>query len=69
MTPEELACWVADAPRSTRGSHRWRGRHARVLTAINETLETCAKITLELDSGRGNEKEIARTIRALKDGA
>lgn len=66
MTIEEFACWIADAPRSTPGSHRWRGRHDRVLSALNETLEACAEIALSIDSGRGNEKEIAKAIRRLK---
>lgn len=69
MTPEELACWIADSPpkRVSRGGLRWRALHDRALKAIHETLEHAAEIALAIDSGRGNEKEIANAIRRLKD--
>ena len=65
MTIEELACWIADARRLTPGSFRWRATHDRALKALNETVEACAEIALAIDSGRGNEKEIARAIRQM----
>ena len=34
--------------------------------AANAALEIAAKIALAIDSGRGNEKEIAAAIRRLK---
>lgn len=70
MTIEELACWIADSPpkRLARGGMRWRALHDRALKALNEALENAAEIALAIDSERGNEKEIARAIRALKEG-
>ena len=70
MTPEELACWIADTTpgRLVHGSLRWRAIHDRALRAIRGTLEHSAEIALAIDSGRGNEKEIASAIRALKGG-
>ena len=66
MTTEELACWIADGTRSIRGSVRWRGRHDRALSALNETVEACAEIALAIDLDHGTEKEIAKAIRRLK---
>lgn len=37
---------------------------AALYAAINAEADRCADIALAIDSGRGNEKEIARTIRA-----
>lgn len=34
-------------------------------TGRERVIEQCAQIALTIDSGRGNEKEIARAIRAL----
>ena len=70
MTPEERACWIADGGkgrRLARDGKRWQYLHDRALRAIRETLEHAAEIALAIDSGRGNEKEIAQAIRALKD--
>ena len=72
MTHDELACWVADTTpgRLAHGSVRWRALHDRALQAIEMieegTLNRAADIALAIDSGRGNEKEIASAIRALK---
>ncbi len=35
-----------------------------IAAAVEMELETCARIALAIDSGRGNEKEIAAAIRA-----
>ncbi len=47
-TDEELTAAITNARAAARADER----------------EECAKIALAIDSGRGNEKEIARAIRA-----
>lgn len=37
---------------------------AAMRAAVEHEREQCAEIALAIDSGRGNEKEIARAIRA-----
>lgn len=47
------------------GEISWVSNHARtlILLAVLDERERCARIAEAIDSGRGNEKEIARAIR------
>lgn len=38
--------------------------HGQIASAVAAEREACASIALAIDSGRGNEKQIARVIRA-----
>jgi hypothetical protein len=50
-------------------THSWHSREdfieKRLPALLSAERERCAQIALAIDSGRGNEKEIARAIREL----
>lgn len=69
MSPEELACWIADAPpmRLSRAGVRWQSLHDRALQAIRGTLERAAEVAYDTAHNGGDGEKIAAAIRQLKD--
>lgn len=55
LTPEAEGKWL---------EHKGRHYDCDLARAVAAERERCARIAEAIDSGRGNEKEIARAIRA-----
>lgn len=65
--PGKIVDWFTDRVAAKPADDPERAsRDAKLAVEVREgMIEKCASIALAIDSGRGNEKEIAKAIRAL----